>query len=157
MKKIKTNVIVSCLVLTTTKVPLWRFLLHCSPIKTPKDDWGKISLKNLYTLQHHAMTNEDFFSETGSNLPIKIYNAFVIHTGKILGRKSSALIIHLKMDRDTFVKIKNKYLVPKFTIGQIGEGRKAEYIVELGSFQVMKEALDPMSTTPVILGEQLEP
>lgn len=156
MKKIKTDVIVTCVVLTTSKIPLDKFLLDCSPVRFG-GAWGHLSLGNLFTLQHHTLTCEDFISEKKNHLKIQIWNAFVVHTGKILGKKTSKLILHLKMDRDTFIKIKNKYLIPRFTIGEVEEKGKKKYIVELGSYEVCAASYDPLSTTPVILGEQLIP
>lgn len=155
MKKVKTKVVASCVVLSNSKIPIDKLLEACSPVHFG-GAWAHLSMKSIYSIQEQALKPLINVS-AGNALPIKIQNAFIIQTGRLMGKKTSQIVLHLQLERGDFAKIKGKYLIPRLCIQErpVPGKKKMELITELFRFDVCKEQVDPLTSSPVILGEQV--
>lgn len=151
MKKLRTKVVVSCVIISNSKIPLDQFIEKDSPINFG-DLWGHLSMRNIYAIQDQSIGSDVLSLD--KKLPIKVINSFVIQAGKLLGKKTCQVVLHMEMSRATFIKIKGKGVTPVLVV-QPMPNNKGHY-VDLVRLEIRKHHPDPLTSHPVILGEKLD-
>lgn len=147
MKRIKTNLILSCIVLTTGRNQVGKFTEFSE--EGFYQEWGSFPTNRLFRIQNLSLRSPIFFMEGEPLKGIQVQNAFVIKTGKLFGKKTCSLVLHLKASREVYVKIKHKFIVPCLVYEH---DNPEPYMCR---FRVLKKSPEQMATSPTILGEQL--